>query len=175
MGQHGGDGPAGTDLGPAHAAFAEFQEDYVRHYVSLADTKATIILGLVTTFLTYLTGREKFGDLVLHPGHNWQWPIADVAVALLVGSAVAAFSVIVPRTARGGERIVYFDTVAKYPSRRDYMDDVCRRSDGELASVRLSHCYDVSRICARKYWWLRWAVWLGVIGIALGLPVLATI
>ncbi len=166
---------AGDNLTPAHAEFANFHEGYVRNYIALADSKATLALGVTAGLLTYLFSLPKFHDLIVSP--VWKALVVQALISslFLALSSACAVLVITPRLTPTGEEIVFFGSVAMYASSDSYMKQIARRSDAELTAARIHHCYEISKVCVRKYDMLRRAIWFGCLGVASLLPILSSI
>jgi hypothetical protein len=158
-----------------HTAFAEFHEGYVRHYVGLADAKATLLFGLLGALIAYLFGREAFHELVFAAPRDWRSAFAITSAVLLALGAWFAALVIAPRLWTTGEAIVFFAGVAEHSSGSAYAAKIRASDEEDLLEARLRHCYDVSRVCTRKYNLLRIAIWTGTAGIATSLPIIGNI
>lgn len=147
-----------------HNEFAEFHEGYISRYIELADTKAAWAFAIASGSIAYIVGSELPGFLAIP--WSLRWISFIVTVALFLASATYSFLVIAPRLGSSGETVVYFEAVAKRKSADDYVKDVASKNEAELAEARLKHCYDISRICTRKYGFLRRAALLGVPALA---------
>lgn len=153
-----------------HAEFAGFEEGYIRNYISLADTKAAWTFTLVAGVLAYLFSKDTTRTALLNPEWPASYGVLVAAVILLVGSGLFSFLVVAPRLSTpSGEGVVFFESVAKKPSAQAYLAEVVASDAGALTEARLKHCYDVSRVCSRKYAALKTAIWLGLPGTALAL------
>lgn len=152
-----------------HAAFAEFHEGYVSRHIQLADTKASFVFGGVSALIAYLFSKPEVKTVLFAPTWTGAWPFLLAAVMLLAGSAASAFSVIAPRLKSSGEGIVYFGAVSTRSTAADYEREIGAKTESELVSARLRHCYDVSRICSRKYTYLRRAMWMAFPGVVLAI------
>jgi hypothetical protein len=86
---------------------------------------------------------------------------------LLVGSALMSFLVIVPRTPQGGDDAVFWKSVADLSSAGEFLQRVRQLDDRRMLAQRLSHSFNLSRVCAYKYGWLRRAMLAGAIGLCL--------
>lgn len=151
----------GLDL--HHSEFAAFHEQYVRHYIQLADAKAGFCFGLFTALLGYLVSKDAVQRVLLNPLCTLEFGVASLAFLLLLAAAACAFIVIAPRLASPtGEGIVFFGAVAQRASGNDYIVDVAGHSPAELTALRLKHCFDTSKICERKYGFLKAAIWLAM-------------
>lgn len=155
-----------------HAEFASFHEDYVRHYIELADAKAGVCFGLMSAVLGYLVSQDKVQAIIISPAWTAQFGIVLSSVLFLIAATGCAFAVIAPRLSSvTGEGIVFFGAVAKRKSGDDYIREITACSESEMTAIRLKHCFDVSKVCARKYGFLKAAIWLTLPG--LGLTMLA--
>jgi hypothetical protein len=161
-----------ADLTQAHTEFASFREEYVRHYISLADTKATMLFGVAAGLLAYLFGQSKFNELIRDPAFTIEYTQVVTTVILLILSAFCASLVIAPRLANTGEGIVFFGSVARYSSSLKYLEHVAKQDEAKLTAARIQHTYDVSKACVKKYDMLRRAFWLGCLGMISSLAVL---
>lgn len=164
-----------NELSDQHAEFASFHEGYVRHYIALADTKATVVLSMALGLLTYLFSQKTFHDLVLSPAWSSGFVQPLVAVVFLGLAATCALSVIVPRLKPSSEGLVYFCAVANKPSGASYVEEIARKTPQELTAARIQHCFDTSEVCLRKYDALRQSLWFGGIAILAVLPLLSSI
>lgn len=149
-----------------HGEFASFHEQYVRHYIQLADAKAGLSFGLISAVLGYLVSKDEIQTLILEPACSAQFGVAAITILLLLAAAACAFAVIAPRlSSPTGEGIVFFGAVAQRASGNDYVADVASRSPAELTALRLKHCFDTSKVCDRKYGLLKAAIWLALPGL----------
>ena len=149
-----------------HLRFADFHENYLRHYIALADTKAGATFTVTSGVLTYLLSSTKL--LTAINGGSWESKtlFALVAAALLVASSGFSFFVILPRKNRTqAEGFIYFGTVARLANVDSFVRKVTSTGLVGLVNSRLKHCYDLARICDRKYVWLRRGMIVGVIGL----------
>jgi len=155
-----------SNLKPEHAEFAEFHEDYVRSYISLADTKGSWAFAIASGVLVYLFTDNNIREVLLSPSLSCRFGLVLLTGLLMVASAVCSFLVVAPRlSAPSGDGIVFFGAVAKHRSATEYIDNVASMSPGSLTHARLKHCFDISRICHRKYVFLRFSIWMGVSGL----------
>lgn len=161
----------GSPLEAHHSEFATFHEGYIRHYIQLADTKAGVGFGIVSGVLAYLLGKNAVRDVLLHPALTAKFGITLVAVLFLSASATCAFLVIAPRlgSPRGDAGLVFFGDVAGRASGDEHVSDIASRSESDLTAARLRHCFDVARVCTRKYALLKKSIWLALPGLILAL------
>lgn len=150
-----------------HANFAGFQEEYVRNYISLADTKAAWTFTIASGILVYLIGTDKIKGALLAPSLSWHYASLITSVLLLVVSAFFSFRVVAPRLdSKSGEGIVFFGSVAAKDDAASYVSEVAAHDPAEITEARLNHCFDVSKVCQGKYASLKKAIWFGLPGMA---------
>lgn len=160
-------------LEPYHAEFAEFHEDYVRHYIQFADTKAGVCFTAISAVLGYLVSKDEVQKLILEPAWSFRFEVAAAALVVLLVSAAFSFAVIAPRLgSRSAEGIVFFGAVADRETSEAFVINVAASSEADLTTARLKHSFDISKICARKYLLLRAAIWSAMPGLILALVAL---
>ena len=153
-----------------HADFAGFQEEYVRNYILLADTKAAWAFTIASGVLVYLIGTDKTKDALLAPVLSWPYASLIASVLLLGVSAFFSFRVVAPRlNSKSGEGIVFFGSVAAKDDAATYISEVAAHDSAEITEARLKHCFDVSKVCDRKYASLKMAIWFGLPALAVTL------
>ncbi len=157
----------------AKMEFASSQASYITTYIALADTKAAWVFAIPAAAVTYLAGQPDLWTVLASPGHGWTKALIALTAILLLISAGFAFGVIVPRLSGAATGIVYFGAVAQRKSATAYLDDISPLSDADLADARISHNFELSRICARKYRILRKAMWSGLAALAVFLLLIA--
>jgi hypothetical protein len=157
--------PAEAKPEELYIQFADFHEQYVSQYIELADTKAGVTFTFVSTLLGYLLATDGF-----------RWPatleirelLFDGAVLLLTISASMAFYVVAPRSRRSQQdNFVSWRAVAD-STVDDFLCRVTESSAGTITQAKLVHCYDLAKVCAAKYSWLRRSMFIGVAGVILG-------
>jgi hypothetical protein len=158
---------AASNLQAHHLKFADFHEAYVARYITLADSKATLVFGLMSGLLAYALGNKGNVTILLGNERSVLFWLLLTTVLLLAASAFCSVRVIAPRLFNSAAKgLVFFGAVANYPKAKDYVDVVARTDENSLTNARLVHCYDLSRVCKRKYLWLRAALWIGFAAIA---------
>ena len=153
------------NLTDAHTEFATFHEGYVGRYIALADTKASWAFAIASGVLAYLLSKSTLRAQLLDPEWTSHFMILLGPLALLSASAICSLLVITPRLSNSGEGLVFWGAVSKWPDSTRYVEEVGRRSEAQLTELRLRHCFDLSKLCARKYEYLRKGIVLGVAGL----------
>jgi len=153
------------ELGSAHKEFAGFHQGYVSSFISLADTKASWVFALASGAILYFLALDAAREQLLKPSWSAEFLLLGIPLLFLGLSSLSAFLVIVPRLPNTGEGFVFYGAVAKWKSAESYINALSKKREAELTSLRLHHTYDLSRICIRKYGWLRKSMWFGVLGL----------
>lgn len=153
-----------------HMDFANFQEEYVRNYIALADTKAAWTFTIASGVLVYLIATDETKAALLAPELSLAHAFLVGSVVLLIVSALFSFRVVAPRLgSQSGEGIVFFGSVAAKADAKAYVRDISAHDSSALAEARLKHCFDVSTVCTRKYASLKKAIWFGLPALALAM------
>jgi hypothetical protein len=163
--------PSKTDkLGKEHSDFATFHEGYIRHYITLADTKAGVIFALAAGIIGYLLNDDEIQATILAPSCSSEFVVPVLALASLGIVAALTFFVVAPRlSAPSDEGLVFFGAVAKKTSSDDFLSEIGASSDEQLIEARLKHCYDTATVCSQKYELLKAAIWLTPISLLFAL------
>ena len=139
-------------------------------HVVLADRKAGILFTLLSAALLFLFTRVP---QVLWP-LGWAAGVWVVTVLLLLAASVLAFLVVLPRgPGQSAADLLFWGSVARYHTPKDYLAAICAAEPARLARDKAVHCHALSRICARKFRLLRWALLLAGPGLVLFLAALA--
>jgi hypothetical protein len=86
-------------------------------------------------------------------------------IALAIG-VLLALIVVIPRTPGSRRGFLFWEAIAEYDNGRQYADELGRLSSASLFQVKAEHCFDLARVCRRKYSVLRAAILAGAIGLA---------
>jgi hypothetical protein len=149
----------------------EFVHGSALQHVVLADRKAGILFTLLSAALLFLLTRIPV----------MVWPPKPlmimwlVVVTLLLTATTLAFLVILPRVrVPKTPNVLFWGAIAKHPDADAYQRALCEVSSAELASGKAVHCFELSRICARKFQLLRAALLFAAAGLVLFLVMLGT-
>jgi len=152
-----------------HMEFAEFEEDYLRHYIEFADTKAAVVFGISSGLLLYLIEKESILALII----SLPWGLSKIAcavcTALLVLSAAAAFWVVFPRLTKPQKGLIFWKDVALNKTAETYAEEISNANFEAITASRIKHCYQLARLCNRKYNWLTGSMIVGILGVCIAL------
>ncbi len=159
-------GGAGGDL-DTKTDFTSFAHKYIRDYINLADQKATFFFTGATALLAFLYNKDV-STRWLKPVMNWNIldTIAFVAMVALAVGAFLSLLVVIPRTPGSRRGFLFWEAIAEYETGRQYADELWLLSPPSLFQVKAEHCFDLAKVCRRKYRMLRCALWTGAVGLA---------
>jgi len=147
-----------------HEKFISFEHAYLLAYMQLADAKAAVFMAITSGAIAYIVGH--YGLAWVNLQHiRLHLILLPVSTGLLTFGAGSAFSVIVPRIG-DANGIIHFRAVAKRTSAKQFASDVLGTSETEMFEEQMAYCYELARICARKYRWLDRSLFAGVLGYA---------
>lgn len=152
--------------------FAEEAHQYIREYIRLADQKATFFFTGGTALLAFLY-KDGVSARWLKPPMTWNIldMTAFVAMAALAVAAFISLLVIIPRTPGSRRGFLFWEAIAEYEAGRNYADDVAQLSSATLLQIKAEHCYDLAKVCRRKYTLLRLGLRVGAVALAASLLV----
>jgi len=155
-------------LGPENvrARFAAENHAYISDLIRLADEKAGFFFG-VSAAIIYLLFRDGVQKnwLLWLPEHPVRQTIGFLAMSASGLACGLGFRVVTPRLKGGLSGHIFFRAIAQFGSRDSYADEVMSIPDDELIKEKLAHCYDLSRICTRKYRTLTLQLWTMIVGL----------
>lgn len=165
-------GPVGPGDTESRASFAEFTHRYIREYIHLADQKATFFFTGATALLAFLY-KSGVSNRWLRPIIQWNIldTVAFISMIALAAGAFLTLMVVIPRTPGSRRGFIFWEAVAEYDSGRQYADELLTLSPATLFQIKTEHCFDLARVCRRKYKVLRIGIWVCAVGVAASLLV----
>lgn len=149
-----------------HLEFANFHAGYVGQYIQLADAKAAATFAVAAGLLGYFLDNGAF-EIIRRPAFEARFIIATITAITLVISGALAFVVVAPRLRRSSQDgFVFWGAVAQISTADDFVARVTSATSAGMVQARLAHCYDLSRVCVRKYAVLRFSMLIGGLGVA---------
>jgi len=147
------------------ADFANRVHHYLNHYIRLADRNAVFLFAAVGTTLAFLNGRGVTKLWIKNP-MTWSLSeaLAFLAVMSFLASATASATVLLPRKKGSRTGLVSWGAISKCRSADEYARLVLVTEPAGLTEATLEHCFELSRICVRKYRAMGWALWCGGAG-----------
>jgi hypothetical protein len=152
--------------------YNRFEIIYLTDNIKFADQKAGFLIafdGLLVKAAVELfnSAGVRFDSLLKFSLSIWHVSVIVGAGSLIIG-IILCLGVVFPR--RGGvvkKGLVFWESIAQYPSATEYVQDVMIAADDELDRVMAEQQYFVSVTATRKYHILRRAFWASCIGAAL--------
>ncbi len=139
--------------------------DYISHYISLADAKAGVLIGVYSGLLSLGVTQES--DILKLAIQEWKTPeyFALLTWLLFLTAIVFALLVVWPKTSSSKDHgLVSWVHIANYNSVENYLRDVLSADANTIASQTFVLNYDLSKICKRKYRFLSLAFKTGLFG-----------
>jgi hypothetical protein len=170
----GGEGTPESTTQRRAAEFSNGVHAYINDYIRMADQNAAFLFAAVGATLAFLNSRGMTKLWIKDP-FTWSPTegLAFLAVLGLLASAAASAIVLVPRKKGSRTGLVSWGAIAKCRSAGEYVRLVRATDPAELTDAKLEHCFELSRVCAKKYNALAWGLWSGGIGFVATLVYLA--
>lgn len=133
------------------ASAAKDVNEYLNHYITVMDTKATAFLAGSVGAATFLLQKVPEGGALR--------VFYVVAVVLFGASIIVAGGVIFPRVPKRGNSILFWGDIARQPNFQSYLKDFDRVVEsGFLDEQYCVQNFQVARLLKRKFLWLRWSI-----------------
>lgn len=145
-----------------YESFPAYQQTYLLSYLQIADEKAAIFLAVTSGALAFIASHYGVTWLRQHPFTS-HYLLLSIASLLLIASALHAVAVVVPRM-RDMTNPLHFRSVSALQSEAAYVDEVLSTSAEDLLRHQIAQCWQLSRVCARKYRLLYRSLFLGAGG-----------
>jgi pycsar effector protein len=151
------------------SSFVQYVHDYICDFIKFADQKAAFIFAGASAFLAlvYNQGGRAIWHMALGAWRTREW-LAGVAIVLTVASAVLAILAVAPRLKGARRGVIYWSSISGYSDAAEYRAALANLDLRGVTDEISRHCYELSRITKRKYELLKWAMWTGMAGLAVG-------
>jgi hypothetical protein len=146
---------------------------YVREFINGADNKSQHYIAFASAFLVWVNSRESLNFWSI-PAKEWRF-LDLLNIISIVGMTICillALWALLPRLNGSKKGIIFFDSIAEHEISNDYLADVLKKSEQELVIEELKHVFELSRICSKKFFYLKLSVWSGSIGLTSGIILL---
>jgi Family of unknown function (DUF5706) len=139
--------------------FSKDVNDYLNHYVTLADAKAA---GFLAATLSLGAAVVKLGPSnAFWPALAW-WP----ALATLCVSLALNCVVIFPRLPSGRRGVIFWEDILTRPSSLEYAEEVAALTAADIEREYAAQNYFVSDVVHRKHRLVRFGISTFVVGAA---------
>ncbi|WP_146045008.1 MULTISPECIES: Pycsar system effector family protein [Burkholderia] len=144
--------PIGEVASPPTYKFAHESHEYMREYIRNADQKAIFYFSICSTLLGFEHIQSWAARWTKWPA---TWSMVDfISFVAMVGLALAAVCflfAVVPRLGGSPRGFIFFKSVANYSNADQYISDIVKRQESDLAAEKLRHCYELAKIATSKY------------------------
>jgi Family of unknown function (DUF5706) len=157
-------GPTSNADSKSQWLFALEAHKYVRELLINADNKSHRYIAFSSAIIIWLSSFKKNLPTQIADWHYFEF--LYVAAALGMGAcALLSIFAILPRLKGSARGMIYFNSVADFESTSDYAVAVLKLTEQELVIEKLKHVAELSKICRDKFYWLKLAVRVGVVGL----------
>lgn len=152
----------------ARLTFTINLHEYLRENVLMADQKAAFMLAAVLTTIAFMSQK---GTTRILTQHHQCIELTDIltisAILSLLISAIFSIIVVIPRTRgyRAENSIIYWNAIAKSKDSQSYAGRVSELPLTTLVDAKLEHCFELAKICQRKFRFAKIALWWGTYGL----------
>jgi hypothetical protein len=143
----------------APRGFSRSVNDYLNDYIRLADSKASAVVGLNTLLLGLVMAWSDTDQ-----GSIWVHVFTIALFAL--GAGLGAF-VILPRMPRGSNGVIFWGDIRTYPTVAAYQEKLRSLSDQDVEDSYAYQNFYVSHVLHEKHRYLRLAMFLTALGVAM--------
>jgi len=125
-------------------SFGKGVNDYINHYITLADAKAA---GFLAATLTLGAAVIKLGPGTAPWGILSWWPAVIVLAISLATDSVAIF----PRLPSGRRGVIFWEDIRTRKSHTEYADEVAKLTAADIEREYAAQNYFVSNVVHRKH------------------------
>lgn len=148
-----------SDSGGPPQGFGKNVNDYLNHYVNVADAKAGAVLGAALTIAGLLLVNLPQAGLPL----VFLWG----AVVFFVLSVAASVAVVYPRTPSAGGGLLFWEDILSQGKLCDYYQELKKTDADRLEIEYAAQNWHVSRVLRSKYRWTRVSMLLFLVEVLL--------
>lgn len=129
---------------------------YLTDYIRVADSKATVMLGVVGALLAAVLAQSS------HPHAKGIW-VYYASVIITIVAIVVQILVIWPRTEfKRRKGLIFWDNISAH-DQDDYRQKVSEIDEAGIVIELANQAHNLASTASRKYRILRWAVVFGVV------------
>jgi Family of unknown function (DUF5706) len=172
--------PAPTSLADAGLDIGKFASDlhaYLQQNISWADTKAAFLFAASGALLAYLHNQgltKRVMPALMEIPNTLSNTVGMTALGALIVAACAAFGTFWPRIGGDAQGIIFWKAIATtFRTPQSFADGILARNPRSLAEAKLHHCWELAKVCQRKFRWVNVATYAGALGFITALVYLA--
>lgn len=153
-----------SNSGGPPTGFGKGVNDYLNHYVNVADAKAGAVLG----------ADLAIAGLLLASLQDQGLPVLFIwgAVVFFGLSVAASVAVVYPRTPRAGDGLLFWEDILSRGKLCDYREELKETNDERVEMEYAAQNWNVSGVLRSKYRWTRISIVLflaGAVSAAIGI------
>jgi hypothetical protein len=133
--------------------------DYLNHYVAIADAKAAAFLAgnlIALTIVIDLKYLENFSSIV-----NF------LALSFFALSSILSTIIFFPRLPKGRKGTIFWEDIRSYDVFNDYLEELKFINEIKAEEEYASQNYYISKVLHTKHYLLRWSILFFLIGVLL--------
>ena len=142
--------------GPPHG-FGKGVNDYLNHYINVADAKAGATVAADLTLATLLLSNLPTG--------GWRLCLGWLAIALFVVSAILGGLVVFPRRPSGRNGVIFWEDIFTRQSASDYLNDLKPLDANAVEEAYATQNWYVSQVLHSKYSLMQFCIGFFIAGI----------
>jgi hypothetical protein len=150
-----------------HHEFGKLEHEYLNKYIEAADRKAGVTLALTTAVMVYFIDKDNGLRWLELKNLDWSCAAAFASLSALIFSAFLCFMIVWPRLGGDQSNLIFFRGVKSRSDAYAYAREVLGKSQAELREIRLKHCYDLAKVCSKKFDLLNRSMAIAVLGVVL--------
>lgn len=147
-----------TRLAQPPPGFGKGVNDYLNHYVTVADAKAGAVLAANLAVAAALVDNQPVADPFFH---------YRAALAILGASSLLCVVAVFPRLPSGGDGSIFWEDIRKRGSLAAYGSRVRSLDEEDVEREYASQNWFVSSLLHRKFRYVQWAIITFAFGVAL--------
>lgn len=155
---------------PRHASQQEFlwkTHAYINEYIRFSDSKAGVVITLSSGLLGLLYSAKAHELFITHALKEWSllgWGSA-VSFCLLFVSVLLGVWTVRPRLWTSQSRaFIFWGGIANHQRSESFLADFRALSDDDLSANLARHVFELSVVCASKYFWVSASIIAGALG-----------
>lgn len=140
---------------------------YINEYIRFSDTKAGFVITLSGALLGSLYSTKAHELFVKFEVSRWSWLnwFSFASFLMLVLAVLLGIWAIRPRLwSRSDRAFIYWGGIAKHQSGEAFSEEFRLLADDSLLGYLAHHVFELSTVCARKYFWVSASIVVGGVG-----------
>ncbi|WP_298473186.1 Pycsar system effector family protein [uncultured Maribacter sp.] len=133
-----------------HIGFSKGVNDYYNHYITVADAKAGVLIGISFVVFDFLKDLKHCNNL-----ENILFYSSSILLMLTCTFSVCA---VFPRNPKKKKGIVYWENVKEFKDDEEYYEKITKLDLDKIEKTYSVQNYHLSKLLSRKYYFIRVAI-----------------